>query len=56
MACYARVMKMALDYSGQKAHTALPRTVTIFVTAQLKVRMFCATALMAASNYFRHDG
>lgn len=38
LGCCARVMQLALAESGRKAHTALPRVVVAFVTAQLKVR------------------
>ena len=38
LGCCARVMELALAESGRKAHTALPRIVVAFVTAQLKVR------------------
>ncbi|GIL74166.1 hypothetical protein Vretimale_4805 [Volvox reticuliferus] len=44
LACFARVMEMALTKSDQKPHKALPQTVVAFVTAQLKLKVAVASA------------
>ncbi|KAG2446493.1 hypothetical protein HYH02_008484 [Chlamydomonas schloesseri] len=47
LGCCARVMELALVESGRKAHTALPRIVVAFVTAQLKLKVALTAATAA---------
>eukprot|EP00198_Chlamydomonas_reinhardtii_P004646 XP_001693982.1 nucleolar protein [Chlamydomonas reinhardtii] len=47
LGCCARVMQLALAESGRKAHTALPRVVVAFVTAQLKLKVALSAATAA---------
>ncbi|KAG2433890.1 hypothetical protein HXX76_008243 [Chlamydomonas incerta] len=47
LACCAAVMELALAESGRKAHTALPRIVVAFVTAQLKLKVALSAATAA---------
>ncbi|GIL54419.1 hypothetical protein Vafri_9956 [Volvox africanus] len=44
LACFARVMEMALVTSNQKPYKALPRIVVVFVTTQLKLKAAVASA------------
>ncbi|GLI61497.1 hypothetical protein VaNZ11_003825, partial [Volvox africanus] len=44
LACFARVMEMALATSDQKPYMGLPRMVVVFVTAQLKLKAAVASA------------